>query len=128
MPSDPYYRTPHWKRLRAARLRLDKGMCVVPGCGQRATTVDHVVSRRAHGADTIANTRSLCTEHDHAVKELTTGNRRNAGKLVVKGCFADGTPRDPSHPWFTGGKGGSANTVSGVRDRWGPSRTLTKGS
>jgi 5-methylcytosine-specific restriction endonuclease McrA len=101
---DPYYRTRHWRQLRAARLRLDRHTCVVPGCGQRASFVDHVVSRRSGGADSLANTRSLCSEHDHAVKETANGVRRNAGKLTVKGCFPDGSPRDPSHPWFTGGK------------------------
>ncbi|MGE3918286.1 MAG: HNH endonuclease [Hyphomicrobiaceae bacterium] len=104
MPSDPYYRTPHWKRLRAARLKLDKGVCVVPGCGQRAVVVDHVKRRRDGGADTIANTRSLCREHDNQVKERAGGQRGNAGKLVVRGCYADGTPRDPSHPWHRGAK------------------------
>jgi 5-methylcytosine-specific restriction endonuclease McrA len=50
----------HWRQLRARRLAIDKGMCVVPGCGQRANTVDHIKRRRDGGADTIANTRSLC--------------------------------------------------------------------
>lgn len=104
MAGDPYYRTPHWKRLRAARLKLDKGVCVVPGCGQRAVVVDHVKRRRDGGADTIANTRSLCREHDNQVKERPNGQRGNAGKLVVRGCYADGTPRDPSHPWHRGAK------------------------
>jgi hypothetical protein len=104
MPSDPYYKTDHWRRSRAARLRLDRNTCVVPGCGKRATTVDHIKRRRDGGTDTIENTRSLCTEHDHSIKELSTGKRRNGGKLVVKGCFADGSPRDPTHPWYTGGK------------------------
>jgi 5-methylcytosine-specific restriction endonuclease McrA len=104
MPSDPYYRSPHWRRLRAARLKLDRNTCVVPGCGKRATTVDHIKRRRDGGADTIANTRSLCDEHDRAVKERPDGKRANKGKLVVKGCFPDGTPRDPSHPWYTGGQ------------------------
>lgn len=101
----PYYKSPHWRRLRAARLRLDNATCIVLGCGKRAVTVDHVIARRAGGTDSIANTRSLCDEHDRAVKELPSGKRRNAGKLTVRGCFPDGSPRDPSHPWFMGGKG-----------------------
>jgi 5-methylcytosine-specific restriction endonuclease McrA len=103
MPSDPYYSSPHWRRLRAARLKIDRNMCIVPACGQRANTVDHIVRRRDGGADTVSNTRSLCAEHDASIKELPSGNRRNSGKLVAKGCFADGTPRDPNHPWYTGG-------------------------
>lgn len=106
MPDDPYYKTKHWRELRAARLAKDRGVCVVPGCGKKATTVDHIKRRRDGGADTIANTRSLCTEHDRSVKELPSGLRRNGGKLVMKGCFEDGSPRDPKHPWFTGGPRG----------------------
>lgn len=105
MPSDPYYHTPHWKRLRAARLKLDNGVCVVPGCGQRAVVVDHVKRRRDGGPDTIANTRSLCREHDQQVKERSNGKRANGGKLVARGCFPDGSPRDPAHPWFKRGRG-----------------------
>jgi 5-methylcytosine-specific restriction endonuclease McrA len=58
--SDPFYRTRTWLRLRHARLQLDRQICVVPGCGQRATVVDHIVSRRAGGADALRNLRSLC--------------------------------------------------------------------
>lgn len=97
---DPYYNSKHWKHLRAARLRLDLFKCVVPGCNQPAYAVDHMKARRAGGADTIENLRSLCKQHDHSIKETRTGARGNAGKLVVKGFFADGTPRDPSHPWY----------------------------
>jgi 5-methylcytosine-specific restriction endonuclease McrA len=104
MPSDPYYRTPHWKRLRSARLKLDRHTCVVPGCGKRAVTVDHIVSRRVGGADVLSNLRSLCREHDQMVKERPSGKRGNAGKLVVRGCFADGSPKDPSHPWYRGAR------------------------
>lgn len=109
--NDPFYQSRTWRRLRAARLRMDRGVCVVPGCGKKASTVDHVVARRAGGPDTLGNLRSLCRDHDHAVKELPNGKRRNDGKLVVKGAFSDGSPRDPRHPWYTGGpgRGGSHN-------------------
>ena len=101
--TDPYYRSRHWRELRAARLKRDGGVCIVPGCGQRASVVDHIKRRRDGGADSIANTRSLCDQHDRSIKEMSNGKRRNGGRLVVKGCFADGSPRDPSHPWYTGG-------------------------
>lgn len=102
MPGDPFYKTARWQRLRKARLRLDMFTCVVPGCGQPAFAVDHVKRRRDGGTDTLDNLRSLCKAHDHAVKEGRDGKRGNAGKLVVKGCYPDGSPRDPSHPWHTG--------------------------
>jgi hypothetical protein len=38
MSSDPYYKPKHWRQLMARRLAIDKGMCFVPGCGQRADT------------------------------------------------------------------------------------------
>lgn len=98
--TDPYYLTPQWRSLREARLELDGHRCVVPGCGQRATVVDHVVSRRAGGADVLWNLRSLCREHDDQVKERPGGKRANKGKLIVRGFHADGSPRDPSHPWY----------------------------
>jgi 5-methylcytosine-specific restriction endonuclease McrA len=121
--ADPYYKTRAWQLLRKAALRRDLYTCVVPGCGQPAYAVDHIKARRAGGADALWNLRSLCKAHDHAVKETSTGERGNAGMLVVKGCFADGSPRDPSHPWFTGGPGGGSNTETpSLRDRRPPSK------
>jgi 5-methylcytosine-specific restriction enzyme A len=98
--TDPFYLTKAWRRLREERLRLDGYVCVVPGCGQRATVVDHVVSRRAGGANILSNLRSLCREHDDQVKERPGGIRANKGKLIARGCHHDGSPRDPNHPWF----------------------------
>lgn len=100
MSSDPFYKTKAWRDLRGARLRLDLFTCVVPGCCQPAYAVDHILARRAGGSDALDNLRSLCKPHDHAIKEGSTGRRANGGRLVVKGCYADGTPRDPLHPWF----------------------------
>jgi 5-methylcytosine-specific restriction endonuclease McrA len=102
--TDPYYKSAHWRQLRAARLKMDRGVCVVPGCRQKANIVDHVRRRRDGGADSIANTRSLCREHDNMIKERANGKRANGGVLRVRGCFADGSPRDPNHAWYSGGK------------------------
>jgi 5-methylcytosine-specific restriction endonuclease McrA len=107
--TDKYYKTKRWLHLRKARLLLDLYRCVVPGCGQFAVVVDHIVARDAGGPDTLDNLRSLCREHDNAIKEDKAGKRRSGARLVVRGCFADGTPRDPAHPWFTGGSGGGFN-------------------
>lgn len=98
--SDPFYRSREWRELRERRLRIDGGLCVVPGCGKRATHVDHIVSRRDGGRDTIANLRSLCAGHDNQIKEAATGKRRSGGVLHVKGCDAQGAPRDPGHWWW----------------------------
>ena len=97
--TDPFYRSVAWKRLRTAALRRDRNVCVVPGCGARATHVDHVKRRRDGGTDTLGNLRSLCATHDNQVKERSTGKRANAGKLFVRGCDVNGMPNDPQHEW-----------------------------
>jgi len=98
--SDPFYRTATWLRLRKDRLRHDHHTCTVPGCGQRATVVDHIVPRRAGGPDVLTNLRSLCREHDQQVKERPGGKRANKGRPFARGYHADGSPRDPTHPWY----------------------------
>lgn len=99
MPGDQFYRSAEWRRLRKAALARDGGRCVVPGCGKPATHVDHVMSRRKGGPDTLPNLRSLCGAHDAQVKERSDGTRRRDGKLTVSGCDANGWPIDPNHPW-----------------------------
>jgi len=99
LPNDPYYRTPQWRTLRAAALERDQYRCVVPGCGDAAVIVDHIVRRKAGGADTLGNLRSLCKRHDGQVKERANGKRGNAGRLVELGCDASGRPLDPGHHW-----------------------------
>jgi hypothetical protein len=74
MPSDPYYKSEHWCRLRVAALQRDNSTCFVPGCGQRAIAVDHIERRRGGGADVLANVRSPCREHDQQVKERPDGS------------------------------------------------------
>jgi 5-methylcytosine-specific restriction endonuclease McrA len=101
--TDSFYRSKTWRRQREARLKLDQYTCTVSGCGAQAVVVDHVKSRRAGGPDTLDNLRSLCREHDQQVKERPSGERAGGGRLVVRGSFPDGSPRDPSHPWYTGG-------------------------
>lgn len=98
--TDPFYLSKVWRRLREARLRIDHHTCVVPGCDARATVVDHIVSRRAGGADVLSNLRSLCREHDDQVRERPDGKRANQGKLIVRGCDAHGNPLDPLSPWY----------------------------
>jgi 5-methylcytosine-specific restriction protein A len=97
MPNDPYYRTKEWQRLRIAALARDKHTCVVKGCNERASIVDHIVSRRRGGKDSLSNLRSLCRSHDNQTKEFK-GKRRN-DSFKVKGATPDGRPLDPSHPW-----------------------------
>lgn len=95
--SDPYYRTPAWRRLRTAALKRDGYICTVPGCRAKATHIDHIVSRRSGGPDTLANLRSLCAMHDGQIKEDSRGKRKNDGQAYVRGC--DGTGNPPAHWW-----------------------------
>ena len=99
MPGLGYYHSSAWRRLRKQRLQMDNYRCVVPGCGAIAKRVDHIVSRKAGGTDTLDNLRSLCVAHDNAIKEDARGTRRTDGKLFVRGCDADGWPLDKDHPW-----------------------------
>lgn len=100
--ADPYYSTASWRRLRAERLRIDNYTCVVPGCGQLASVVDHITRRQDGGADDLANLRSLCRQHDNQVKEAPSGTRRSGGDPYLKGSDAGGRPIDPMHPWNRG--------------------------
>jgi 5-methylcytosine-specific restriction endonuclease McrA len=63
---------------------------VTPGCGQPATTVDHIRSRRKGGEDALFNLRSFCTVCDNKIKEDHRGNRRGGGVVIVTGL--DGWP------------------------------------
>ena len=96
MAKHGYYTTPHWKALRRAALARDGYRCTVPGCRARATHVDHIVTRPPVGfptqEDRLDNLRSLCASPDLQIKELRSGQRRRDGRLVVKGCDADGWP------------------------------------
>ena len=51
--SRPFYASPAWRALRSAALERDGFLCVVPGCGKRATHVDHI-ARRPHVATPTA--------------------------------------------------------------------------
>jgi 5-methylcytosine-specific restriction endonuclease McrA len=91
MPHDPFYWSRDWRRLRALVLRHIPD-CQVPGCGERATEVDHRVPRSQGGASLDPrNLVAYCRPH-HSMK--TRGKTPYA-----KGCTADGTPRDPTHWW-----------------------------
>lgn len=85
-----FYKTPFWKRLRAACLKRDR-ICTTPGCTKRAAVADHIVPRSKGGADTLENLRGLCIQHHN--------QRRHGGEPYLKGCNANGQPVDPNHWW-----------------------------
>lgn len=103
VPNNPYYRSSHWRALRAACIKRDKGRCFVPGCSELGTTVDHIITRpRSASAtpfDRLDNLRLLCRRHDDQVKEGRDGKRGHGGVAHVIGNDASGRPSDPQHSW-----------------------------
>lgn len=91
--TDPYYRTPQWRALRAAVLERDP-ICKTPGCGRASQHADHITPRSRGGADSMGNLRGLC-----ASCHSTVTRHGNKGPLRVKGCDINGVPLDPNHPW-----------------------------
>ena len=75
---EPFYASPEWKALRMACLTRDRFRCTAPGCDRPAIVADHIVSRKAGGADALDNLRSLCRTHDNRWKEDAAGLRRGA--------------------------------------------------
>lgn len=96
MPGNPFYRSAAWRALSAIVKRRSGGRCEVRGCARPGEVVDHIVSRRAGGADHPSNLRHLCRDHDNQIKEGADGVRRSSGRLTVRGCDADGWPLDPA--------------------------------
>jgi 5-methylcytosine-specific restriction endonuclease McrA len=61
---DPYYRSRGWLALRRQALARDHYQCTAPGCANKASVADHIISQRDGGADALANLRSLCLSSD----------------------------------------------------------------
>lgn len=61
-----------WRQLRATILRRDP-VCRWPGCEERSTDVDHIVSKRRGGSDDPSNLRGLCHSH-HSRKTVIEDN------------------------------------------------------
>lgn len=104
MPDNPFYKSPDWRRLRAAFLR-SRPVCSVPGCGAKATHVDHRQSIRAGGAALDpANLVAYCASHHNSktARQDRPTMARSDAPLKARGCTADGLPRDPTHPWSRG--------------------------
>lgn len=98
--ANPHLLTPQWKALRAYILERDNYTCVVPGCLEEATIVDHIKARNAGGTDDPDNLRSLCSIHDKQVKEFKRGKPfRRLGGVIPSPCDSNGMPLDPKHPW-----------------------------
>ena len=79
------------------RSRVDGYRCTMVGCGRRATHTSTTSSRgpriaRACAGRPARQPASLRATHDAQIKEQRSGRRARDGRLVVKGCNADGWP------------------------------------
>lgn len=94
MAADPFYKSQPWRKARARHLRFNP-TCAIQGCRNKATIVDHIVSRRADPRRELdpSNFQSLCfTHHNQITKAYDSGSLAGA-------CDVDGNPLDPNHPW-----------------------------
>ncbi|MFT8247283.1 HNH endonuclease [Roseomonas sp. BN140053] len=92
MSRDPFYSSPHWRRLRLVVLNAHP-LCTTAGCGRGSVVADHIVPRSQGGADDLANLTGRCW-HCHQA-------RRGTAEPRLRGCDARGTPRDQGHWWNT---------------------------
>lgn len=86
------YCTPRWQKLRLEKLRQDP-LCEYcpPGRPRPATQVDHKRAIRDGGDPWDFNNLASACQRCHSQK--------TANNETLKGCHADGWPRDPGHDW-----------------------------
>jgi 5-methylcytosine-specific restriction endonuclease McrA len=108
MSGHPFYDTSDWRtRIRPRQLAREP-MC--RQCGQPASHVDHIKPIRQGGSKRDPhNLQSIC----HACHNQKTSLEREGGTWRLDGYFEDGSPRDPAHPFYTGG--GSITGKTGQR-------------
>lgn len=125
MPHDPFYTSATWLAARRDALHRADRRCQQPGCGARASVVDHIRPRRAGGAPfDPANLRALCWRH-HSTKTAARdggfGNARSAEAAPILAVDASGVPLDPAHPWRVAAtaRGAGSDTLQGGINRIG---------
>ncbi|WP_458096236.1 HNH endonuclease signature motif containing protein [Roseomonas sp. WA12] len=114
--SSGYYGTTAWRRLRAVVLAAQP-VCATPGCGLRATDVDHIVQRSQGGADHPSNLRGLCSDCHK--------QRRQGGQPRARGCDAAGKPNDSGHWWRQEQPTASKSPGAGGIDRPGHKKRVS---
>ena len=102
MPDHPFYNSPQWRAERATKLAANP-ICEVPGCGQRASYVDHIRAIKNGGA--LCNRADLvsldhgCPWRKTVAVDSGFGRPTTMALLGRKGCDANGLPVDPNHSW-----------------------------
>ena len=84
MSSDPYYKTKHWRDLRAERLRIDMHTRVVPGCNAPAYAVTAPLGARRDRERVLSRTGNalrclLAVPRRHGQKVSTCSERARVG-------------------------------------------------
>jgi len=75
-------------------------VCAELGVDTLAVDVDHVTPLSAGGsAWSMANLQPLCRAHHTNKTRHWDMKGRAWSEWQQRGCNADGTPRDPAHPW-----------------------------
>lgn len=98
MSNDPFYQTADWRLKISPRQLAREPFC--RQCGQPAKHADHITPISRGGARRDAdNLQSLC----HPCHNQKTAIERQGKTWRLQGVFEDGSPRDPSDPWYTGG-------------------------
>ena len=99
------YDTARWHRVRANQLEREPlcRCCAELGRETPANEVDHIKPIVAGGAPfEAANLQSLCTPHHSFKTNNFDAKGLDWSTHALRGCFPDGSPRDPAHPWYTG--------------------------
>ncbi|MPZ36768.1 MAG: hypothetical protein GEU95_01680 [Rhizobiales bacterium] len=85
-----------WHRVRERKLRRDP---ICEGCGERPSEhVDHIIPLPGGAAYDPANHMALCIPC-HNAKTRCDEMGKPWVRPIHRGCNADGSLRDPSHPW-----------------------------
>lgn len=80
-PDKRRYMRASYRRMRIAKL-TENPWCVIPGCNELATQLDHIVPIAEGGTDDWDNLQGMCRRH-HGVKTRFEELRR-AGRIVGK--------------------------------------------
>lgn len=94
-----------WKRVRARQLAREPlcRACRAMGEVTAAEHVDHIVAIADGGAPfDPGNLQSLCPSHHSLKTKAVDEAGHDADAWSHRGAFSDGSPRDPSHPWYSG--------------------------
>lgn len=100
------YDTRRWQRVRANQLRREPlcRLCITEGQAtpRPAQHVDHITPISAGGSPfDPSNLQSLCPPH-HSSKTAQDKQGIAFDDWELRGCYPDGSPRDPRHPWYSG--------------------------